>query len=134
MKITMKALSVQLPWAWWIMRCGKGVENRTWKTKYRGRILIHASRRWDNNAPRQNWLINNQNLTDEEIENQIDLCRKFDGLILGSVELYDCVQNSEDKWAQPGMWHWLLRDPDIWDIPILHRGSLGLWTFSGEVG
>jgi hypothetical protein len=116
------------------MRCGKGVENRTWKTKLRGRILIHASRRWDNNAPRQNWLTNNPNLTDGEIENQMDLCRKFNGLILGSVELYDCVQNSEDKWARPGMWRWLLRDPDIWKTPILYRGSLGLWTFSGEVG
>ena len=39
----MKALSVRQPWAWCIVSGFKSVENRTWTTKYRGPILIHAS-------------------------------------------------------------------------------------------
>ena len=40
----MKALSVRAPWWWFILNCGKDVENRTWKTDFRGRILLHASK------------------------------------------------------------------------------------------
>ena len=43
----MKALSVRQPWAWAIAAAGKDVENRTWRTDYRGLIAIHASARPD---------------------------------------------------------------------------------------
>ena len=40
----MKALSVRQPWAWLIVNGLKDIENRTWSTKFRGRVLIHASK------------------------------------------------------------------------------------------
>jgi hypothetical protein len=40
----MKALSVIMPWPWLILYGGKDIENRSWETRYRGRILIHASK------------------------------------------------------------------------------------------
>lgn len=132
MKFTMRTLSVQNPWAYWIMHYDKTVENRSWKTKYRGRILIHASKRWDNNAPLSVWQQRNPGALIIDIEREIEHCKKTNGFILGSVELYDCVQNANDTWAQPGLWHWLLRDPDIWEKPVLIKGSLGLWEYTGE--
>ena len=39
------ALSVRQPWAWALLFGGKDVENRTWSTRCRGRIWIHASKR-----------------------------------------------------------------------------------------
>ena len=39
----MKALSIRQPWAWLILHGGKDIENRTWATKLRGRVLIHAA-------------------------------------------------------------------------------------------
>ncbi len=33
------------------------------------------------------------------------------GAILGSVEIVGCVQNSIGRWAIPGQWHWILKDP-----------------------
>ena len=36
------ALSVRQPWAWAIVSGYKDVENRTWKTNYRGDLWIHA--------------------------------------------------------------------------------------------
>jgi ASCH domain len=41
----MKALSLTQPWAWLVVHGGKVVENRTWTTKFRGRFLVHASKR-----------------------------------------------------------------------------------------
>lgn len=39
----MKALSIRQPWAWLIAGGYKDVENRRWRTLYRGPLLIHAS-------------------------------------------------------------------------------------------
>lgn len=35
-------LSIRQPYAWLIVQGIKPVENRTWATKFRGRVLIHA--------------------------------------------------------------------------------------------
>jgi hypothetical protein len=40
----MKAISIRQPWAWLIVNGYKDVENRTWPTNFRGRILIHAGK------------------------------------------------------------------------------------------
>src|ERR1035437_8983167 len=37
-----RVLSIQQPWAWAIVEGHKRVENRTWTTKHRGAVLIHA--------------------------------------------------------------------------------------------
>ena len=40
----MMCLSIKQPWAWLIVHGWKNIENRTWLTQYRGRVLIHASK------------------------------------------------------------------------------------------
>lgn len=40
----MKAISIHQPWAWLIANGHKDIENRSWPTKFRGRVLIHASK------------------------------------------------------------------------------------------
>jgi hypothetical protein len=40
-----KAISIRQPWAWLIVNGFKDVENRSWKTKYRGPVLVHAGRK-----------------------------------------------------------------------------------------
>ena len=54
----MKCLSILQPWAWAIIHGGKDVENRTWRTAYRGPLLIHASlsRRAYNAQDKDVWL------------------------------------------------------------------------------
>ena len=37
------ALTIRAPWAWAIAEGWKRVENRSWATKFRGRIAIHAA-------------------------------------------------------------------------------------------
>lgn len=43
----MKAISIKQPWAELIVCGRKTIETRTWKTDYRGEILICASLGWD---------------------------------------------------------------------------------------
>ncbi len=38
------AISIRQPWAHAIVHMGKRVENRTWSTRYRGPIYIHAAK------------------------------------------------------------------------------------------
>jgi patatin-like phospholipase/ASCH domain-containing protein len=46
----MKSLSIRQPWASLIISGVKDVENRTWPTRYRGPVLIHASLRVDDTS------------------------------------------------------------------------------------
>jgi len=41
------ALSIRQPWAWLIVNGYKDVENRVWRTNFRGRFLVHASKKFD---------------------------------------------------------------------------------------
>lgn len=40
----MKAISIRQPWCWAILNAGKDMENRDWLTRFRGPVLIHASK------------------------------------------------------------------------------------------
>ncbi|TCL40003.1 ASCH domain-containing protein [Anaerospora hongkongensis] len=42
----MKAITILQPWASLIARKVKGIETRSWSTKYRGPIAIHAGANW----------------------------------------------------------------------------------------
>jgi hypothetical protein len=109
------------------MNYGKDVENRSWKTNYRGRILVHVSKN-----PHRNYrdIFNKvflPNLTEGEWE---EMNREWCGRIIGSVELVDCVRDHNSSWAEPGQWHWVLKDPKPCK-PIPAKGALGLWEYNG---
>jgi len=132
----MKALSVINPWAHLIMYHGKTVENRTWATNYRGRILIHVSKKLlTGYKDLMIYLIRNGTLKIDTITLSEEL-KKIEsecGMIIGSVELYDCIKGYESKWAEDGMYHWIIRNPEVFEKPIPAKGSLGLWEYEGEL-
>lgn len=84
------ALSVRQPWAWLIVAGHKDIENRTWRTHHRGRILIHASQRIDAamiRALTQAWPFDG------------DPPESFvTGGIIGEVSIIDCVTESASSW------------------------------------
>ena len=85
----MKALSIRQPWAWLIVHGGKNIENRTWKTKYRGPVLIHAGKKIDMAAYNQ--------LADKGVElPPID--DLLTGGIVGKCNIVDCVNHSTSTW------------------------------------
>ncbi|GAB6393605.1 MAG: ASCH domain-containing protein [Treponematales bacterium] len=123
----MKALTVKNPWAWLIIHGEKDVENRSWRTNYRGRLLIHASKRPEEIEPS----LPGQTTAEEIILlSALGESEPYNGCILGSVELADCVLHSKSAWAEEGAWHWILRNPVPFDKPIPAKGSLWLWDYN----
>lgn len=130
----MKALSIKQPWASLIAHGIKDIENRTWKTKFRGRIYIHAS------APKKF----NIQLTDEQTKEAIPILKTaFEGTmpfgaIIGEVRVIDCVINAPSIWAEQSdlsegavfkpIYNWVLANPKLYDKPILNvKGKLSFW-------
>lgn len=125
----MKTITIKQPYASLIC-CGlKDIENRTWKTNYRGRVLIHAAV-----APVKEGLaaLNNKQLF--ELMNRPNWEAEFEnlhnGAIIGSVEIVDCVQNHPSKWAQEGVWNWVLANAELFPEPITGvKGKLSFWEY-----
>ena len=110
----MMALSIRQPWAWLILHGGKDVENRTWRTNFRGPVLIHAG----------------ATMTRADYEAAVLFCAAsslprdgshlffptFDELkeqrggIVGSVEIVDCVSFSRSPWFT-GDFGFVLKNP-----------------------
>ena len=93
-----RALSVRQPWAHATLHLGKHVENRPWRTHYRGRILIQAALKIER---------------EEALKLKLNPDDLPTGSIVGAVEIVDCVRNSKNKWAIRSQWHWILRNPAI---------------------
>ena len=91
----MKALTLRPQWAWFVVNGYKDIENRSWPTRQRGRIWIHAS---------------SSRVTRAEYERFLSTCREQGiidfpsreefqtGGIVGSVEIVECVNNSSSLW------------------------------------
>lgn len=111
---TMKALSIRQPWAWLIATGKKQVENRTWRTHYRGTVAIQASR-WDNNSPyRYGRLL---------IPNEL-----WTGCIIGFVDIVDVVTVSE----RFGQYQWILKNAKEIE-PVECSGKLGIFEIDEEI-
>jgi hypothetical protein len=93
----MKALSIKQPYASLIAHGIKNVENRSWRTHFRGKIYIHASAKPVGflgkilTTQQYNQVKLNQNFFDEEILNSS---------IIGEVDIVDCVINHPSIWAE----------------------------------
>lgn len=143
----MKTLTVKQPWASLIVEGVKDIENRTWKTNFRGRVLIHASAKsldWRSlmiylTEPMANVLKSMQ-------ADRIWLDGLTTGAIVGSVEIVDCVINHESIWAEKTervlvgnkffptdetkpTYNWVLANPRLFPEPIPAKGKLGFWDY-----
>jgi len=107
----MKVLSIQEPYASMILNGKKTIETRTWKTKYRGKILLHAS-----SKPKS------------EISGKIFA-------IANIVDCKDMIKEDEKKACckiYKNACSWFLED--VRPTALLEvNGSLGLWNYSGEI-
>ena len=125
----MKVLTIKQPWASLIIEGYKKYEFRSWKTNYRGKILIHAGLSLDKNAATK---FNNYNLD------------YVNGAIIGEAEIVDCILIDE-KFNEKlkninqlvygisnhiGDYAWKLDNIVKYDNPIYVKGKLGLWNYN----
>jgi hypothetical protein len=111
-----KALSIRQPWAWLIVNGHKDVENRTWRTAFRGEALIHAGQRLTAAAiHRIRW-----EFPDVPLPETYEL-----GGIVGRVSIIDCVMVMHSRWFE-GPWGLVLRNPAV--LPFSPcKGRLGFF-------
>ncbi|MBP1222633.1 ASCH domain-containing protein [Flavobacterium sp. 1355] len=146
----MKALSIKNPWAYLCVLGIKDIENRSWRTNFRGKIYVHASGqiypffKGGNLAfPADQWAAINSKV-DVHIKEEHD---KFftKSAIIGEVEIIDCVVNHPSIWAEKTevigktiegdplyktkpIWNWALANPVLYEKPILNvKGKLSFW-------
>jgi hypothetical protein len=110
-----KIISTRQPWTSLKVIDFKDDENRTWPTRYRGPVLVHASQRPDD-------------ITADEIEQRYGERVPSDlplGGIVGMTEIVDCVREHPSKWAAPGHWHFVLANSR--PLPFVRwKGALSL--------
>ena len=122
-----KILTIKEPWATLIIKGYKKYEFRSWKTNYRGKVLIHAGKSTDKNVLST---FDSYNL---DYNN---------GKILGEVEIVDCilVDNIFDKQLKQmdkhiynnnhvGLYAWKLENVKEYDKKTQIKGKLGLWNY-----
>ena len=125
----MKVLTIKQPWATLIMQGDKRFEFRSWQTKYRGELLIHAGKGIDKDA-----MIRLKKYLPEKLPL---------GKILGKVKLVDCIKMSPEfknmllnenndiytKSSFQENFGWQLTDVEVFDKPIEAKGQLSLWEY-----
>jgi len=144
----MKALTVKNPYAFLICtpsqdkyRTGiKDIENRTWRTHFRGRVFIHASAKivdveFTTSQTADLYL---NNIWQPGVGFSTEM--KVVSAIIGEVDIVDCVVNHSSVWAEKDskinngdleaktIWNWVLANPVLYDKPILNvKGQLSFW-------
>lgn len=127
----MKALTIRQPWATLIMQGVKRYEFRSWKTNFRGEVLIHAGKGIDKEAV--------ERLKKYLPEGELPL-----GKILGKVNITDCVPMSEEfanmlskenndiytTHSFSRNYGFKLEDVEVFDTPIDAKGQLGFWNYN----
>ena len=124
----MKVLTVKEPWASLIINGYKKYEFRSWKTNYRGKLLIHAGKTLEKDVlPRFS-------------------CYNIEyssGAIIGEVDLVDCIEVDEEfnnklEKINPVVYGrsnhirnyaWKLDNIKKYKTPIYVKGKLGLWNY-----
>ena len=124
----MKVLTVKEPWASLIINGYKKYEFRSWKTKYRGKILIHAGMSLEKDAAKR--------FSEYNLE-------YYKGAIIGEATITDCILvdtkfNEELRKINPLVYArsnhvetyaWKLENIKKYDKPIYIKGKLGLWNY-----
>jgi hypothetical protein len=125
----MKAITLRQPWAWAIINAGKDIENRNWKTHFRGRVAIHAAAGMTLSEYEEGCTyIKNINRR-RRIPAYEDLER---GAIIGTVEIVDCVQDSNSLWFM-GKYGFVLKRPERLTEPIPCKGALSFWNVPEDI-
>lgn len=131
----MKALSIRSPWWWYILHDGKDIENRDWPTKFRGRVLIHASKWWNMEEVGYDFSTADRIAGTQHRDSPTTVLAIGGGRghIVGSIEIVDCVTESASPWFF-GEYGFVLRNPVAFERPVPFRGALGFFEVPDDLG
>lgn len=126
---TYKVLTIDPLWVWAIFAKLKLVENRSWDTKHRGPLLIHAGINTARDDMIREWIKSNTLHLPPSPEL---IARDIAGRCVGVVTLVDCVPladlpANESEFAI-GPVCWRLSNPIEFEAPFPAKGKQGLWS------
>jgi len=120
-----KALSIRQPWAWMILHAGKDIENRDWQTKFRGTVYIHASKWFRDQEVFETFQDMKPIMKEDRPQATIGDLRAMCGMIVGTVDIVDCVSQSTSPWFF-GRYGFVLENPKpITPFPV--KGKLNFF-------
>jgi hypothetical protein len=123
---TFPALSIRQPWADLILLGRKDIENRTWRTNFRGTVLIHASQRidWDGVEMESRYLRRRGRLKATPDDGwEYDTTTSA---IIGMLDIVDCVRRHRSEYFE-GPYGFVLRNPVRFRRPIERGGWLNIF-------
>lgn len=124
-RLPRQAISIRQPWAWLIVNGWKNIENRNWRTSYRGPVLIHAAKGMtqdEYNACRLFMRGFCDPERDVKLPHPVELER---GGIVGVATILDCVEDHESEWFC-GEWGFVMADAR--PLPFLpFKGALSFF-------
>ena len=130
----MKALSIPQPWAWLIVNGFKDIENRSWSTKIRGKVFIHASKGMTHDEYNgvKRYLCSGAMANHEAAQQALKAMPSFDqierGGIVGEATIVNCIhpKNAQSVWHMDEQYGFELTDA----TPITfkpYKGQLGFF-------
>lgn len=146
----MKVISLLQPWATMLVMGAKRIETRSWNTKFRGDILIHASQKMD--YQQKNLCYESPFADFLELYDELPL-----GKIIGKARIVDTipsedlfiagntsVQVGSDVWKlnkqeyqlgdySPRRYGWLLTDAVEFTNKLPVKGQLSIWDFPKQI-
>ncbi len=120
----MKCLTIDPVWAWAIIHGPKRIENRSWATRHRGPLAIHAGKNTTREAAAREFCASIGLEVPEDIPR---------GAVVGVVNVVDVVRREEapDDPFATGPVCWILEDPRPLETPIEIPGQQTLWDVEG---
>lgn len=124
----LKAITIWQPYAQAIALGLKRYETRSWATKYRGRIAIHASKK---TLTKQSKVLAKKYGIDDCPLGKVLLVADLTDCILMTQEFIKEQKQSELDFGdwQIGRYAWKLENIRLLDEPIEITGKQGLWNF-----
>lgn len=119
-----KVLSVRQPWAWLIVHGYKDIENRSWRSNYRGECFIHAPQAFDSGGYK--WV--RRRFPKIKMPQPSEFER---GGIIGKVEIVDCVSRSSSPWFAGPFGYVVAAARPVPFVPA--RGRLGFFNLPDPV-
>lgn len=120
------ALSVKEPWAWLEVNALKDIENRDWRTKFRGRVYVHASLSRSEMTKEVIAFILRRLTNRQAAGFMLAFKMMVFGAIIGEIDIVDCVDSSASPWfvGKHGM---VLANAVAYERPIPCRGKPGFF-------
>lgn len=140
----MKAITIKQPWASLIALGEKQFETRSWQTKHRGPIAIHAGKSVD----KESYEYFSNILAAHGIHSLKDLPT---GVIVATCDLVECHQIMKDNYENSiavthkdeyidgkeywfgdysvGRFAWQLSNLQVLPVPVPAKGQLSLWNW-----